>query len=688
MITSLRCIPVKVSLTLVALLSMANLGRVQSQVLWEAFNDYRPAAGTTSDNATGYDLRITGDGGVLKDIKTGADLPVSVLVEVLGDASPDDFGANSPVNPGSPADQLFGGKVVIGNDGLPGIRSSQNTSLILQFTGLDPAKRYHFRGTVSRGGGYNDRWSVFSIEGADASVNAHEDGSNNKNIITKTTFPQADLQTNQVALNTGDNKAGSLVGWDNIEPGTDGTFSVSARQYTGAAPFGNPSAASYGYGFSAIYLAGIASSGSLRLTENPQNQNVPAGTTATLKVTASSPQAITYQWQKADPGKTNFVAVTDATQATYTTPVLTPADSGAKFRCLVSSGGSQTTSGEATVLVDGLIPSLSDARGSINFNAAYLSFSEPMKLDQLAKLANYSVSGGLTISSAVAMSPTSVRLATSKQNTATRYAVTVNNIEDLAGNKVPANSTISFASFTILTNTVGVEIWNDITGSAVSDLTNNTRYLSPPDVDYATTTLSSERVVPSVPDINTYGGRFRAWLTPDASGEYEFFLRCDDQGEFRISPDDKFDAFNNPDIIADAVDTSAGDTFQETGIDQSTSLPIQLERGKKYAIQAIWKESNGTDYCQVAWRKVGDATPADQLTPIPSQFLSYYGPAQIPLAEPEITKIALQNGKVVLEWTGTTLESSDDLKTWGNETGATSPFSVTPVNKRFYRVKN
>ena len=70
--------------------------------------------------------------------------------------------------------------------------------------------------------------------------------------------------------------------------------------------------------------------------------------------------------------------------------------------------------------------------------------------------------------------------------------------------------------------------------------------------------------------------------------------------------DDKFDNLDDPNITPDAVDTTAGDTFQEPGFDLSTSVPITLERDKKYAVQAIWKEGNGNDFCQVAWRKVGD----------------------------------------------------------------------------------
>ncbi|MCI0536809.1 MAG: PA14 domain-containing protein [Verrucomicrobiales bacterium] len=675
------------ALKLGALVSITTLAYAQPAILWEAFNDYRPGD-LTSPNATTYDLRVTDDGGVLKNIQTGADLEASVIVVPEGDALPDDFGANSPVNPGSPADLLFNGKVHVGNDGLPGLRSSANIKLILNFNGLDPSKRYNFRGTVSRGGNYNDRWSVFGITGADAYVAAHVDGSNNQNIFTKTTFPTGTLESNQVALNTGDNKPGSLVGWDNIEPGADGTFSIEAQQYTGPAPFGNPSAAAYGYGFNAIYLAKVESTGSLRITENPANQNVPAGTTTTLRVAATSPQPIDYQWQKAAPGTANFTDISGATQADYTTPTLTAADNGTKFRVIMTSGGVSTTSGEATLTVDATIPSLTEAHGSINFNSIYVTFSEAMKLDMLAQTNNYQVSSGLAIASVSVLEPTFVRLLLgSTQNLATTYTVTVNNIEDIAGNKVAANSSRSFIGFSLTTNVVGLEIWKDITGGAVADLTNHVRYPSEPTVDYVTTTFDSTNVFADGPN-NTYGGRFRAWITPEETGDYEFFLRADDSGDLRISSDDKFDDLDNPERVPDAMDTIIGDPFQEPGFDLSTSAPIRLERGKRYAIQASWKEGNGNDHLQVAWRKVGDTTPADQLQPIPIKFLSFYGPTAVNGVEPRITRIAFENGTVTIAWTGMLLQSSTDLKTWTDEMGLTSPTSVVPQGIRFYRVKN
>ena len=78
----------------------------QGAILWEAFNDYRPTEGITSPYATGYDLRITGDGGGLKDIATGQELNVSLEVLVL-EADLDEFIIYSDVQTDSPADKLF-----------------------------------------------------------------------------------------------------------------------------------------------------------------------------------------------------------------------------------------------------------------------------------------------------------------------------------------------------------------------------------------------------------------------------------------------------------------------------------------------------------------------------------------------------------------------------------------------------
>lgn len=601
------------ALSLIATLALVTVANAQNELVWEAFNDYRPGD-STSPNATDYDLRVTDDGGPLRDIVTGDELDVEVFV--IAEGTPDDFGLNSPLNEGSPGDLLFGDYVEIGNDGLPGVRSG-TSSVTLVFQNLDPNKRYSFRGTTSRGGNYDDRWTLFRIAETDAHVTAHVDGSDRQNLITKESFPDADLSDDEVALNSGDNKAGSLIGWDNIEPGSDGEFSIDAEQYTGEAPFGNPGAGPYGYGFSAIYLAEYESTGDLRITENPTpTQVVAAGATTTLTVEASSPDAITYQWQRAAAGGEDFEDIAGANAASYETAVLTVADNGVLFRCVVSSDGNSTVSGIAAVAVDGGVPELDGAVASVNFNAVYVTFSEPMKLDLLADKDNYQLSGGLTVESVVVLDASNVQLITSEQPKNTAYTLNVSGIADLAGNMVVAENGWDFKSFALSNEAVGLEIWTNLPGGAVQNLRDDPRFPDSPSIDYSTTTVDSTEVFPDGPN-NTYGGRFRGWLIPDETAEYEFFLRADDNGEFSISSNSQFGELDDPNRVPEL--SATGNLPFDI-----PSEPIALEAGKKYAIQVLWKEANGGDIAQLAWRKAGDDELPEE--PIPSQFFCYFGP--------------------------------------------------------------
>jgi hypothetical protein len=83
----------------------------------------------------------------------------------------------------------------------------------------------------------------------------------------------------------------------------------------------------------------------LEVTQNPLDQTVGVGQTATFTVAATGPAAITYQWQK------NGADIADATGASYTTPATALTDSGALYRCVVSSSGSSVTSGAALLRV-------------------------------------------------------------------------------------------------------------------------------------------------------------------------------------------------------------------------------------------------------------------------------------------------------------------------------------------------
>jgi hypothetical protein len=652
-----------------------------AQTLWEAFNDHQTGA-NTHVNTTGYFMRSPGDGGILRNIDTGLDLPVSLVVELIG-GTPDDFGANSPPNPGSPADLLFGNKCTFGEPtgAITGLRNSAGTVLGLRFVGLDPSKRYKFRGFCARGGNYNDRWSIFKLTEADGAAAAHVDGSPNLNIFTSSTFPASGIAAEEVALNSGENKVGSMVGWDNINPGADGIFVVEGRQYIGVAPFGNPAAGSYGYGFNAIYLAETPATGTIEITGNPENRLVPAGTTTTFTVAATSPNPISYRWQSTAPGGEIFTDIpgAGAASATYTTPVLTVANDNTKFRCVVTAGADTANSGEALLRVDGVLPALTATTGSTNHNAIYLSFSEPMALPSLTA-GTYAASGGLTISSVTVFDPQTVKLSTSAHVPGQAYTVQVSGVTDVAGNPIAAGTSGSFTGFDIVPGVVSVEIWGNVTGDLASFLS-DPRFPGSPDRDFAAPAFDSTTVWPDGPN-NIYGGRIRAWVSPPVSGAYNFFLRSDNVSQLRISTDDSFS--NLGPVIA--MDTDPATGFQEPGISTATTSQIGLNAGQRYAIEVVWEEDNGADFCALAWRSEEEVTPADQLQPLAGSVLSYYGP---PASVGTITSNRIQGGNWILEWTGPgTLQTSTDLLSWLDETGATSPFS-TPATapRRFAKLR-
>ena len=82
------------------------------------------------------------------------------------------------------------------------------------------------------------------------------------------------------------------------------------------------------------------------LTAQPGSIAVTAGQTATFSVVAKGTAPISYQWRK------NTVNIGAATNASYTTPVTSTADSGAKFDVVVSNSAGSMTSSAATLTVN------------------------------------------------------------------------------------------------------------------------------------------------------------------------------------------------------------------------------------------------------------------------------------------------------------------------------------------------
>ena len=135
------------------------------------------------------------------------------------------------------------------------------------------------------------------------------------------------------------------------------------------------------------------------------------------------------------------------------------------------------------------------------------------------------------------------------------------------------------------------EVWENIGGTAVSDLTNNAAY--PDNPTWAA--LLTELKVTDFAD--NYGSRIHGYLYPELSGDYTFWIAADDGCALFLSTDD------DP---ANALRICGHNSW--TGIDDWDSMPeqksepIALQGGGKYYIAALYKEGGGGDNCSVAWQ--------------------------------------------------------------------------------------
>ena len=88
------------------------------------------------------------------------------------------------------------------------------------------------------------------------------------------------------------------------------------------------------------------------ITAQPQSQTVCAGNTATFSVVATG-TGLSYQWQVSTDDGSTWSDISGATSDSYTTPSLTAADNGKKFRVVVTGTCGSVTSDTATLTILG-----------------------------------------------------------------------------------------------------------------------------------------------------------------------------------------------------------------------------------------------------------------------------------------------------------------------------------------------
>ena len=137
----------------------------------------------------------------------------------------------------------------------------------------------------------------------------------------------------------------------------------------------------------------------VRITGQPQDTSVATGTTATFEVVADGSSSPTFQWQQAASGSADFTDIPQAISATYTTEILTVADTGTQYRAVLSIPGQSLNSSEVSVTVDVDAPTIAEVVIGAGLSTLTVVFAEDVTPGPAADIANYSLDGGLTISS-------------------------------------------------------------------------------------------------------------------------------------------------------------------------------------------------------------------------------------------------------------------------------------------------
>jgi len=104
--------------------------------------------------------------------------------------------------------------------------------------------------------------------------------------------------------------------------------------------------------------------------------------------------------------------------------------------------------------------------------------------------------------------------------------------------------------------------------------------------------------------MDNYGARISGIFVAPTSGNYQFYMRHDDDGQFFLSPD-----ANPARKVSEMARACCDGTYVDLQGQSSTRL-IPLVAGGQYYFEALVKEGIGGDYLSIAVRLPGDATPA------------------------------------------------------------------------------
>ena len=198
------------------------------------------------------------------------------------------------------------------------------------------------------------------------------------------------------------------------------------------------------------------------------------------------------------------------------------------------------------------------------------------------------------------------------------------------------------------TGSVLREWWTGLSGTAVSNLTNDPNYPDSP------TGISYPNSLEAPKNWNdSYGTRLRSYVTAPATGAYTFWIASDDASELWLSTND--DPANARRIAYVSGWTNWREWTREANQNSANAVgAINLVAGQRYYIEALQKEGGGGDHLSVRWQ-LPDAAIEE---PIPAGRLTLFVPTlptvSIAATDPDASETGPDKGTFTISRTGDT----------------------------------
>ena len=142
------------------------------------------------------------------------------------------------------------------------------------------------------------------------------------------------------------------------------------------------------------------------------------------------------------------------------------------------------------------------------------------------------------------------------------------------------------------------EVYKEIAGAAVSDLTSSPKFPDAP--DEVRTVSSLQGVVTG----NNYGSRLSGYLVAPKTGDFLFYIASDDSSSLHLNakPSQGNEADDKAGLtLVASVENSWTSEEEWKKIPGQQSQPVALVEGELYYFEALHKEGWGGDHLSVGW---------------------------------------------------------------------------------------